>query len=144
MEVLAYKRHPEPERFPGVTFTDLDTLYAESDVISLHCPLTPETAKMINRDSIAKMKDGVILLNCGRGGVLDTEAVTEGLESGKIYMCGLDVFDPEPCGKSHPLASHPRCIATPHVAWAPVETRQMLVDRCAENLKRLMEDNPRF
>ena len=142
MKVLAFKRHPEPERFPGVTFADLDTLYAQSDVISLHCPLTPETAKMINRSSIAKMKDGVILINCGRGALFDTEAVAEGLDSGKIYMCGADVFDPEPCGTGHALAAHPRCIATPHVAWAPLETRQMLADRCAENLRCLLEGHP--
>jgi len=143
MQVLAYKRHPDHAlECDQLTFVDLDTLYANSDIISIHCPLTPETEKMINKDSIAKMKDGVILINCGRGALYNTEDVVAALDSGKVYAAGVDVFDPEPCGKDHPLATHPRCIATPHTAWAPLETRQMLVDRCALNLQRLLEGNP--
>lgn len=136
MNVLACQRHPRPElECPQLKFTDLDTLLAQSDIVSLHCPLTEQTQGLIGRDAVAKMKPGAILLNTSRGGVLDEEAVIAGLDSGKLYAVGADVFTPEPCGKDHPLASHPRCIATPHVAWSPEETRTRVIQIAAENIK---------
>ena len=143
MRVLAYRRRPKKElECENLRFVDPDTLFRESDIISLHCPLTEETRGIINRETIAKMKDGVILLNVSRGALFDTAAVAEGLDSGKIYACGADVFDPEPCGRTHPLACHPRCLASPHVAWSPLETRQRIVEMSAENLRNLLNGTP--
>lgn len=144
MNVLAYRRHPIKEyECDQLKFVDLDTLFANSDIISTNCPLTDETRYIINKDSIAKMKDGVILINAGRGALFNTKDVVDALDSGKVHMAGVDVFDPEPCGKDHPLATHPRCVASPHVAWSPFETRQNLVNRSAENLKALLNGTPK-
>lgn len=145
MNILAYRRHPKPEyASEKLRYASLTEIFRKSDVISIHCPLTEETRGLVNREAVSEMKDGVILLNTSRGAVLDTDAVVEGLDSGKIYACGIDTFFPEPCGKNHPLASHPRCVATPHVAWAPFETRQHIVDLCAENLRQVLsERNPK-
>ena len=143
MKVLAYRRHPVKEyECDQLKFVDLDNLFANSDIISLNCPLTDETRYIVNKDSIAKMKDGVIVINCGRGALFKTQDVVDALDSGKIYMVGCDVYDPEPCGSKHPLATHPRCIASPHVAWSPIETRQNLVNRSAENLRNLLNGTP--
>lgn len=119
-EVLAYRRRPNSAReTEHLHFVPLEELYANSDVISIHCPLNDESRGMIGEAAIRKMKDGVILINTARGAVLDDAAVVRALDSGKIYAVGADVFAPEPCGKEHPLAMHPRCVATPHVGWAP-------------------------
>lgn len=135
MEVLAYRRRPNPAReTEHLHFVPLEELYANSDVISIHCPLNDESRGMIGEAAIRKMKDGVILINTARGAVLDDAAVVRALDSGKIYAVGADVFAPEPCGKDHPLAMHPRCVATPHVGWAPRETRERVIRYCAENL----------
>ncbi len=144
MKVLAHRRHPVKEwECDQLQFVDLDTLFRNADIISTNCPLTDETRHIINKGSIAKMKDGVILINVGRGALFDTADVVAALDSGKVYMAGVDVFDPEPCGKDHPLATHPRCVASPHVAWSPLETRQNLVDRSAENLRALLDGTPK-
>ena len=89
---------------------------------------------MIGEAAIARMRDGAILINTARGAILDDAAVVRALNSGKLYAVGSDVFMPEPCGKDHPLATHPRCVATPHVGWAPRETRGRVIRYCAENL----------
>ena len=144
MQVLAYRRTPVKEwECDRLRFVDLDTLLRGSDIISTNCPLTDQTRYIINRDTIAKMKDGVILINVGRGALLKTQDVVDALDSGKIYMAGVDVFDPEPCGKDHPLATHPRCVASPHVAWSPLETRQNLINKSAENLRALLNGSPK-
>ena len=135
MEGLAYRRHPNAAlESEHLHFVTLDELYSGSDVISIHCPLNEESRGMINAAAIAKMRDGAILINTARGAVLDDDAVVEALDSGKLYAVGADVFAPEPCGKTHPLATHPRCVATPHVGWAPRETRERVIRYCAENL----------
>ena len=136
MNVLACQRHPRPElEGPQLQFTSLDTLLAQSDIISLHCPLTDQTRGLIGREAIAKMKPGAILLNTSRGAVLDEDAVVDALNSGKLYAVGADVFAAEPCGKDQPLAAHPRCIATPHVAWSPEETRARVIQIAADDIK---------
>lgn len=144
MKVLAYRRSPVKEwECEQLHFVDLDTLLANSDIISTNCPLTDATRHIINKNSIGKMKDGVILINVGRGALFNTLDVVDALDSGKVYMAGVDVFDPEPCGKQHPLATHPRCVASPHVAWSPLETRQNLVNRSAENFRALLAGTPK-
>lgn len=140
MRVLAYRRNPLPEF--GVSFVCLEELLSASDVISIHCPLTSETRGLIGRKAISRMKSGAILLNTARGPILDASVVAEALDSGRISMAGLDVFDLEPTGARHTLASHPRVVATPHVAWTPIETRRRLLDISAENLLAFLRGTP--
>ena len=140
MKVLAYQRNPRRDlECEQLTFTDLDDLLSRSDIVSLHCPLTDQTRGLINREAIGKMKEGAILINTSRGAVVDTMAVVEGLDSGKLYAVGSDVFDPEPCGADHPLACHPRCIATPHVAWTPEETRDRVISIAGANISAFLK-----
>ncbi len=124
MNVLAYSR----TKRSGFEYVTLDELLAGSDVISLHCPLFPETKGMINAESIAKMKDGAILLNTARGALLDEAAVAVALRSGKLRGAAVDVASAEPISRENPLLTAPNCIITPHIAWAPLEARQRILD----------------
>lgn len=143
MQVLAYSR-TQYDRCRGLAeYVDLDTLYAKSDIISLHCPQFPETAGMINQESIAKMKDGVILLNTSRGGLLVEADVKAALQSGKIRCAAVDVVNREPMDPENPLLSAPNCIITPHMAWAPIESRQRLLDCVVENIRSFLAGTPR-
>ena len=143
MNVLAYQRHVDKTlECRQLKFVPLEELLHCSDVISLHCPLTKETFEIIDSHCISHMKDGVVLINVSRGKLLNTQDVVDALNAKKIYAVGIDTFDCEPCGKNHILASHPRCVATPHVAWAPLETRQHIVDVCADNLRSLLNNTP--
>lgn len=135
MEVLAYTRTPKPEHLALAECVDLDTLYARSDFITLHCPLFPENTGMINADSIKKMKNGVMLINTARGGLLDEAAVAQALSSGKLRGAAVDVLSEEPMKKDNPLLTAPNCIITPHMAWAPIESRQRLLDCVVENIR---------
>lgn len=143
MEVITYSRSVRSEGKEIAEYVDLDTLLARSDVISLHCPLFPETEKMINEQTIGKMKDGVILLNTSRGGVIDETAVAEGLRSGKIRAAAVDVVSEEPMRRDNPLLTAPNCIITPHMAWAPIETRKRLLGVVAENIRGFLNSSPR-
>lgn len=143
MEVITYSRSVRSEGKEIAEYVDLDTLLDRSDVISLHCPLFPETEKMINEQTIGKMKDGVILLNTSRGGVIDEEAVSVALRSGKIRAAAVDVVSEEPMRRENPLLTAPNCIITPHMAWAPIETRQRLLGVVAENIRGFLEGTPR-
>lgn len=138
MNVLAYQRTPKRElECDQLRYCSMDELLSQSDIISLHCPLTEQTRGLINEQAIAKMKDGAILINTARGAVVDEAAVIEALDSGKLYAFGTDVFCTEPCGDS-PIAHHPRCIATPHVAWMPEETRARVIRIAADNIAAFM------
>lgn len=123
-------------------YAALDELYAKSDVVSLHCPLFPETAGMVNAAAIAKMKDGVILLNTSRGGLVDEQALSDALRSGKVRAAGVDVVSQEPIVHSNPLLSAPNCFMTPHIAWAPLETRKRLMHIAEENLRAFCAGAP--
>lgn len=138
MKVIACSRSCTGEG----NFVDLDTLLRESDVISLHCPLFPETAQIISRESIAKMKDGVILINTARGALIDEQAVADALASGKIRGAAVDVTTVEPIRKENPLLSAPNCIITPHMAWTPLEARQRLLNTVRDNIRCFAEGNP--
>ena len=142
MQVIAYSRTQYPEGVEIGEYVDLDTLYLRSDIISLHCPLFPETERMISRDSIAKMKDGVILLNTARGGLLDEEAVAQALQSEKIRYAAVDVVSQEPMEADNPLLTAPNCIITPHMAWAPIESRQRLLSCVVENIRAYLRGEP--
>ena len=135
MEVVAYDAHESESGKEIGTYVTLEELYQKSDVISLHCPLFPENQGMINRESIGRMKDGVILLNTSRGPLVDEEALAEALKSGKVFGAGLDVVSTEPIKADNPLLACGNCIITPHIAWAPKESRQRLMDIAVENLQ---------
>lgn len=133
MQVLAYSRSHKKE--VAVQYVDLDTLLSQSDVVSLHCPLFPETNRLINQQTILKMKDGAILLNTARGPLLDEQAVADALICGKLRGAAVDVVCEEPILGSNPLLNAPNCIITPHMAWAPIETRQRILDVTVENIR---------
>ena len=138
MKVVAFSR----SRNTDAAYVDLDTLLRESDVISLHCPLFPETKDIINRENIAKMKDGVILINTARGALLDEQAVADALASGKIRGAAVDVTTVEPIRKDNPLLSAPNCIITPHMAWTPLEARTRLLNTVRDYIKAFCEGSP--
>ncbi len=112
----------------------------KSDIVSLHCPATSENYHMINDEFISQMKDGAILINTARGSLIDEAALLEALDSGKLYAAGLDVLEKEP-PENNPLADHPKCFVTPHVAWTPKETRQRVIDTAALNLDSYLHDS---
>nr|WP_321305911.1 D-2-hydroxyacid dehydrogenase [uncultured Sphaerochaeta sp.] len=133
MKVIAYDSYQNPELKDD--YVSLDTLLSESDVIALHCPLFPETEGTINKESIAKMKDGVILINNSRGPLIVEQDLAESLNSGKIAAAGLDVVSSEPIKEDNPLLQAKNCLITPHISWAPKESRQRLMDIAVANLR---------
>ena len=120
----------------------LDDLYARADVITLHCNLTPENTGFINKDSIAKMKDGVILINNARGQLINEQDVADALNSGKMGAAGLDVVYTEPIRADNPLLKAKNCIITPHISWAPKESRQRIMDCAVSNAKAYLAGAP--
>lgn len=138
MKVLAYSRHM-PEKSDGVAeFVSLPELLAQSDIVSLHCPLNAESEKLINAETVRQMKDGAILLNTSRGGLLDEAAVADALKSGKLYAAGVDVVSVEPISEQNPLLGAENCIITPHIAWAPKDCRIRLMEMAVENLRSFL------
>ena len=115
----------------------------ESDIISLHCPLFPETKDIINAESIAKMKDGAMLINTSRGPLINELDVADALKNGKLRAAAVDVVSQEPIVKSNPLLGAPNCLITPHMAWAPVESRQRLMDCVVGNVEAFLNGQPR-
>lgn len=142
MNILASGGHHVQQAEEIGEFVELEELLTRSDIISLHCPLTNQTEGLINQNTIRKMKDGVILLNTSRGPLLVEEDVAEALNSGKIYAAGVDVVSQEPIVPNNPLLKAKNCIMTPHIAWAPKETRQRLIQIALENLKAFIEGCP--
>ena len=142
MEILAYSRTETDEGREIGTYVDLDTLLSRSDVISLHCPLFPETKSIINRETIAKMKDGVILLNSSRGPLIVEQDLAGALNSGKVYAAAVDVVSAEPIRGDNPLLKAKNCLITPHIAWAPKESRQRIMDCAEANLKAFLAGSP--
>lgn len=143
MEILVYtpSQNKSIEQ-PNVRVVSLDELLAGSDVISLHCPLTEKNTGMINRSNIAKMKNGVMLINTSRGGLIVEQDLADALNSGKVAGAGLDVLSVEPPSKDNPLLSARNCIITPHIAWAPKEARLRLMDITIENIKHYLAGKP--
>ena len=142
MKVIAYDNYPSDAGKEIADYVSLDEVLTTSDVISLHCPLFPETQGMINKDSIAKMKDGVIILNNSRGPLIVEQDLADALNSGKVYAAGLDVVSTEPIKGDNPLLSAKNCFITPHISWAPKESRQRLMDIAVDNLKQFIAGNP--
>ncbi len=142
MNVLAHDRYENESGRAIGTYVDLDTLLGKSDVIALHCPLFPETEGMINQTTIAKMKDGVILLNNSRGQLVVEQDLADALNSGKIYAAGLDVVSTEPIRGDNPLLHAKNCFITPHISWASRESRQRIMDCAAENARAYLAGAP--
>ena len=142
MNVVAHDLYPSDSGQEIAEYVSLDELYARADVITLHCNLTPENTGMINKDSIAKMKDGVILINNARGQLIDEQDVADALNCGKIAAAGLDVVYTEPIRTDNPLLKAKNCIITPHISWAPKESRQRIMDCTVENIKSFLAGAP--
>ena len=142
MNVLATRRQTNPEEVDGVRFVDLERLFAESDVVSLHCPLTPETDKLVNAARLGRMKRTAYLINTARGGLVDEAALAEALNHERIAGAGLDVLAVEPPPPDHPLLTARNCVITPHISWATRDARARLLDAAAENLRAWQNGRP--
>lgn len=144
MKVLAFDTYQNHKlESETLRYCELDELLASSDVISLHCPLFPETENLINKDTISKMKNGVILINNSRGALIDEQALADALNSGKIYAAGIDTVQSEPISAHNPLLKAKNCYITPHISWTAIEGRQRLVSFAIENVKSFLEGNPK-
>lgn len=143
MKVIAYTPHPNHEiESETFKFADLDEVYRQADVISLHVPLFENTRGMINKSSIEKMKDGVIIINTSRGPLINEQDLAEALKSGKVKAAGLDVVSTEPILQDNVLLSAPNVLITPHIAWAPKESRARLMDIAIDNLNAFLKGKP--
>lgn len=142
MKVLAYDAYESEAGRQLAEYVDLDTLLAQSDVIFLHCPLFPSTEGIINKDNIAKMKDGVILINNSRGQLVVEQDLADALNSGKVYAAGLDVVSTEPIKGDNPLLTAKNCLITPHISWAAQAARQRIMDITVDNVKSFIEGSP--
>lgn len=141
MKILAYTRTPRADE-ENLKYVSLEELLKESDYISLHCPLTPQTRHIINKDTIAMMKPTAFVINTGRGALIDEPALIEALQKGQIAGAGLDVQETEPPAQDNPLYDMPNVILTPHMGWKGLETRQRLVAILAANIKGFIEGKP--
>ena len=142
-ELLVYSRHWHPELEDAHTrYVTLDELFARADIISLHCPLNDDSRGLIGREALAKMKDGTVLINTSRGALIDEEAVAAALRSGRLAALGQDAFAVEPIRPDNPLLTAPNAFLTPHVGWAPHETRARLIGIVAENIRSFLEGRP--
>ena len=143
MKVLAFANHRRPElESETCRYTDLEELLEKSDVISLHCPLFPDTEGIINRETIAKMKDGVIIINNSRGQLIVEQDLADALESRKVLAAGVDVVSTEPIKGENPLLKAPNCIITPHISWAAKEARERLMNIAVDNVKQFLAGTP--
>ncbi len=137
MKVIAYDAFVQEEES-----RELDTVLSESDVIVLHCPLFPETEEIIRAQTISRMKDGVIIINNSRGQLINERDLAQALENGKVGAAGLDVVSTEPIRGDNPLLGAKNCFITPHISWAPKESRQRLMDIAVANLEAFLKGVP--
>lgn len=142
MDVVAYTSKDEDALPQGVHKATLDTLFSTSDIVSLHCPLNPDTLHIINAERIATMKPSAIIINTGRGPLVSDEDVAEALRSGRIAAYAADVLTNEPPSADNPLFSVPNAYITPHIAWATREARQRLISICTANVAAFINGNP--
>ena len=142
MNVVAYTPRIHGDEPDFIKLVSLDEMLNLSDIISMHCPLTPETEGVVNRDFISKMKDGAYFINTSRGTVVDEYALADALNSGKLGGAGLDVLSTEPPKKDNPLLSTKNCFITPHIAWASFETRKRLVSILYNNIQAFLDSKP--
>lgn len=142
MNVIVYDEQQNESGKEIGEYVSLDELMQKSDVISLHCPLFPSTVGLINKNSIAKMKNGIIIINNSRGQLIVEQDLADALNSGKVYAAGLDVVSIEPITGDNPLLKAKNCIITPHISWAPKESRSRLMEIAVNNLKTYLEGKP--
>ena len=142
MKVYANDPHPTEEGRQLAEYLELDELFAKSDIVSLHCNLTKENEGLINKSNIAKMKDGVILINNARGQLVNEQDLADALNSGKVAAAGLDVVSTEPIKADNPLLKAKNCIITPHISWAAKESRQRIMDTSVQNLRCFVAGEP--
>lgn len=142
MTVLASGSRPTDSGREIAEYVELDELLARADVIALHCPLFPETQGIINKDSIAKMKDGVIIINNSRGGLVIEQDLADALNSGKVAAAGVDVVSTEPIRGDNPLLTAKNCIITPHISWASKEARERIMVCTEQNVRAYIEGSP--
>ena len=142
MKVIAYNRSQCEEGKAIGSYVNLEELLTTADVISLHCPLSAENTGMINAEAIRKMKDGAILINTARGPLVDESALRAALESGKLRGAACDVISQEPMKENNPLKDAPNCIVTPHMAWAPIESRKRIQDCTQRSIRAFLDGNP--
>ena len=142
MNILVYTRTPR-EDSDGIRYVDLDTLLSNSDYVSLHCPLTPQTRHIINKETLSRMKPSAFLINTSRGALVDEPALIEALQDGVIAGAALDVQETEPPAEDNPLYTLDNVILTPHMGWKGLETRQRLVSILDGNIKAFFAGNPR-
>ncbi|MCR5214315.1 MAG: D-2-hydroxyacid dehydrogenase [Eubacterium sp.] len=139
MNIIVSTAHPERyEEKPGLRFVSLEDIWKESHIISLHCPMTKETEKIICQKNISQMRDGVIIINVSRGGLIDENDLSKALSSGKVAAAAVDVVSLEPMEEANPLLKAPNLTITPHIAWASIEARGRLIETVAENFKAYM------
>lgn len=143
MNVIAFNRSRSAEGAEISEYVELDELLCRADVVSLHCPLFPETRGIINRETISKMKDGVIIINNSRGPLIVEQDLADALNSGKVYAAGLDVVSSEPISADNPLLKAKNCLITPHISWAPRESRQRIMDCTIENIRAFQAGTPK-
>lgn len=142
MRVLVHTRTPAPATYPDVSFVELAELLKESDVVSLHCPLTPETELLMNTERLAMMKASAYLINTSRGLLIDEAALAEALRIGNLAGAGLDVLSQEPPPADNPLLKAPNCYVTPHLAWATLAARQRLMAVVVDNVRAFLDGRP--
>ena len=142
MTVLASGSRPTDSGRAIAEYVEQDELFARADVIALHCPLFPETQGIINKDSIAKMKDGVIIINNSRGGLVVEQDLADALNSGKVAAAGVDVVSTEPIKGDNPLLTAKNCIITPHISWASKEARERIMVCTEQNVRAYIEGSP--
>ncbi len=142
MKVISYTPSGKKEGFPDIEFTDLDSVLSKSDYISVHCPLTPSTQGLINKDFISKMKEHAYIINTSRGPVANESDIKEALVNGRLSGYATDVLSTEPPKEDNPLLSAPNCLITPHVAWAAYETRLRLMGILENNIKGYLNGKP--
>jgi len=142
MRVLYYDVTPHPDAPTEAVAVDLDTLFRTSDVVSLHCPLTPDNKGLVNRQRLEAMKPTAFLINTSRGPLIDEPALAEALQQGRLAGAGLDVLCQEPPSLDHPLLHAPNCTITPHIAWATQAARQRLIDIAVANVQAFLQGNP--
>ncbi|MFO7766204.1 MAG: D-2-hydroxyacid dehydrogenase [Pelovirga sp.] len=144
MKALVQTAHPEKyQKKNGLDFVDIDQLFTDSDIISLNCPLTAQTDQLVNTARLARVKQGALLINTGRGQLINEAAVAEALENGYLGGYATDVLSTEPPREDNPLLTAPRCIITPHFGWATVEARIRLLNIVIENIEAFLKGEPR-
>ena len=131
------------KQYEGIEFVSFDQLLARSDYLSVHCPLTPDTERLFDASAFGKMKDGAYFINTARGGVVDEQALVDSLNSGKLSGAAVDVLTKEPMPADCKLLSAKNITITPHIAWAPIETRQRLLEIVVDNVRAFIEGSPK-